>query len=78
MNAGFTAFNAGVQTDSLSSNYELCPGISVAVGEEKLNPTKKESAHLLCSCSPDVFGPPPLLPLSFSVASYTSLRTGVA
>lgn len=36
-------FNADIQTDTLSSNYELCSGVSVAVGKEKVNSTEKES-----------------------------------
>lgn len=36
-------FNADIQTDTLSSNYELCSGVSVAVGKEKVNSAEKES-----------------------------------
>ena len=36
-------FNADIQTDTLSSNYELCSGAGEAAGKEKVNSTEKES-----------------------------------
>lgn len=50
MNATFTAFNADIQTDTLSSNYELCSGVSVAVGRELVH--WKRRNNLFCSYSP--------------------------
>lgn len=78
-NATFTAFNADIQTDTLSSNYELCSGVSVAVGRELVHWKRKN--NLFCSYSPWcmylallLFSFPPF----FCVPLCTSLRTSVA
>lgn len=64
-------FNADIQTDSLSSNYELCSGVGVAVGKEKVNSTKKESTICFVLIVLDTWiwpsspSPPPFPPFFF-------------
>ena len=40
-------FNVDIQTDTLSSNCELCSGVSGAVGREKWTPLEREAQFVL-------------------------------